>query len=68
MVNVISRDLLVGLRKRGFQLNFGYLGTGSRLLAWSKRGGYYLGKDLFPHRYYDTNTNINKILVGASSS
>ncbi|KAF9461716.1 hypothetical protein BDZ94DRAFT_1263163 [Collybia nuda] len=38
----LDKDLLDGLRKRGFQINFGYLDTGSRLLAWSKRGGYYL--------------------------
>lgn len=44
----VFRDLLDGLRKRGFQLNDGYLGTGSRLLAWSKRGGYYLGKAHIP--------------------
>ncbi|KAF9459685.1 hypothetical protein BDZ94DRAFT_1380914 [Collybia nuda] len=38
----LDKDILEGLRKRGFKLNDGLLGTGFALLAWSKAGGYYL--------------------------
>lgn len=37
------RELLDGLRKRGFKLNSGFKGTGFGLLAWKRAGGYYLG-------------------------
>lgn len=38
-----SREVLDGLRNRGFKLNEGILGTGFALLAWNNAGGYYLG-------------------------
>ena len=39
-----GRELLEGLRKRGFRTNKGYKDTsGAHLLAWTKGGGYYLG-------------------------
>ncbi|KAF5378871.1 hypothetical protein D9615_006928 [Tricholomella constricta] len=38
----LDKDVLDGLRARGFQLNDGIQGTGFALLAWSRAGGYYL--------------------------
>ncbi|KAG6839710.1 hypothetical protein C0991_012404 [Blastosporella zonata] len=38
----LDKDLLDGLRARGFLLTDGIQGTGFGLLAWSKAGGYYL--------------------------
>ncbi|KAG6909650.1 hypothetical protein DXG01_016230 [Tephrocybe rancida] len=38
----LDKDLLDGLRARGFKLTDGIQGTGFGLLAWSKAGGYYL--------------------------
>ncbi|KAG5640708.1 hypothetical protein DXG03_007477, partial [Asterophora parasitica] len=40
--NPIQRDILDGLRGRGFLLTDGIHGTGFGLLAWSRAGGYYL--------------------------
>ncbi|KAJ3746740.1 hypothetical protein DFH05DRAFT_1534500 [Lentinula detonsa] len=37
-----DRNMLDGLRKRGFKLNMGINGTGFGMLAWSKASGYYL--------------------------
>ncbi|KAF9078745.1 hypothetical protein BDP27DRAFT_1206778 [Rhodocollybia butyracea] len=37
-----DKELLDGLRQRGFKLNMGINGSGFGLLAWSKAGGYYL--------------------------
>jgi cation diffusion facilitator CzcD-associated flavoprotein CzcO len=38
----LDKDLLDGLRSRGFQLNYGIHDTGpGGLLVWSKGGGYY---------------------------
>ncbi|KAF8069230.1 hypothetical protein FPV67DRAFT_1669244 [Lyophyllum atratum] len=38
----LDKDILDGLRARGFLLNYGIHGTGFALLAWSRAGGYYL--------------------------
>ncbi|KAJ6628886.1 FAD/NAD-binding domain-containing protein [Mycena sp. CBHHK59/15] len=38
----IDRDLLDGLRKRGFRLNLGYKDAGFLLAVWESAGGYYL--------------------------
>ncbi|PFH45534.1 hypothetical protein AMATHDRAFT_71621 [Amanita thiersii Skay4041] len=38
----LDKDVLDGLTKRGFRINFGIQGTGFGMLAWSKAGGYYL--------------------------
>ncbi|KAG5651879.1 hypothetical protein H0H81_007073 [Sphagnurus paluster] len=38
----LDKDILDGLRARGFLLNDGIQGTGFGLLAWSRAGGYYL--------------------------
>jgi hypothetical protein len=46
------RDLLDGLRKRGFMLNDGPLGTGARLLVWTRAGGLYLGVFAAPNNLY----------------
>lgn len=37
------RDLLDGLRKRGFKLNFGIHDSGLALLALSRARGFYIG-------------------------
>ncbi|KAH7878743.1 uncharacterized protein C8R40DRAFT_1091012 [Lentinula edodes] len=37
-----DKEILDGLRKRGFKLNTGINGTGFGMLAWSKASGYYL--------------------------
>ncbi|EGO00127.1 hypothetical protein SERLA73DRAFT_107112 [Serpula lacrymans var. lacrymans S7.3] len=37
-----DKELLDGLRARGFQLSMGEEDTGILLLAWTKAGGYYL--------------------------
>ncbi|KII91612.1 hypothetical protein PLICRDRAFT_38413 [Plicaturopsis crispa FD-325 SS-3] len=37
-----DKDILDGLRKRGFKLTSGIDGSGFLLLAWSRAGGYYL--------------------------
>jgi hypothetical protein len=42
------RDLLDGLRSRGFQLNYGIHDAGPGLLVWSKGGGYYFGAYHYP--------------------
>lgn len=38
----LDKDLLDGLRKRGFRINWGYRDAGILLSAWTKAGGYYL--------------------------
>ncbi|KAG5641535.1 hypothetical protein DXG03_004810 [Asterophora parasitica] len=38
----LDKDLLDGLRSRGFLLNDGIHGTGFGLLSWSRYGGFYL--------------------------
>ena len=38
-----SREILDGLRKVGFRLNTGILGTGIFMLGWTRAGGHYLG-------------------------
>jgi len=43
-----SREILDGLRKVGFRLNTGLLGTGLFLLTWSRAGGYYIGTCIAP--------------------
>jgi hypothetical protein len=40
------RELLDGLRKRGFRLNLGYKDAGFSLAVWERAGGYYLGKQI----------------------
>ena len=42
-----TRDILDGLRKRGFKLNLGYNDTGLLPLVWRRGGGYYLGNSHF---------------------
>ena len=42
-VSFSRRDILDGLRSRGFQLNDGPHGAGMLLLASTRAGGYYLG-------------------------
>jgi hypothetical protein len=42
-----ARDILNGLRSVGFKVFDGINGTGSSLLARTKGGGYYLGKNSF---------------------
>ncbi|KAJ6539575.1 hypothetical protein B0H19DRAFT_1213485 [Mycena capillaripes] len=37
-----DKDLLDGLRKRGFRLNLGYKNAGFSLAVWENAGGYYL--------------------------
>ena len=37
------RQLLDGLRGRGFRLNFGDDGSGFLIKCWERGGGYYLG-------------------------
>ncbi|KAJ7930009.1 hypothetical protein B0H13DRAFT_2228389 [Mycena leptocephala] len=37
-----DKDLLDGLRKRGFRLNLGYKDAGFSLAVWENAGGYYL--------------------------
>lgn len=41
--DIVLREILDGLRKRGFKLGWGNEGSGFLLLAWTKGGGYYLG-------------------------
>jgi hypothetical protein len=48
VLTFIQRDLLDGLRSRGFQLNYGIHDTGPGLLVWSKGGGYYFGAYHYP--------------------
>ncbi|KAF7352602.1 hypothetical protein MVEN_01225700 [Mycena venus] len=38
-----DKELLDGLRKRGFRLNLGYKDAGFSLAVWENAGGYYLG-------------------------
>lgn len=38
------RELLDGLRKRGFKLDLGYKDAGFMLAVWEKAGGYYIGR------------------------
>ncbi|KAJ7055859.1 hypothetical protein C8F01DRAFT_1318724 [Mycena amicta] len=45
MVKVVAEDdkeILDGLRRIGFKLNDGIMGTGFALSVWSRAGGYYL--------------------------
>ncbi|KAJ7904759.1 hypothetical protein B0H14DRAFT_2664275 [Mycena olivaceomarginata] len=37
-----DKELLDGLRKRGFRLNLGYKDAGFSLAVWERAGGYYL--------------------------
>jgi len=39
-----SRELLEGLKKRGFKTTLGEDDSGFLLMAWNKGGGYYLGQ------------------------
>jgi Flavin-binding monooxygenase-like len=43
----LHRDLLDGLRKRGFKVNDGPMGSGLRLLVWTGTGGACLGIFLY---------------------
>src|ERR1700761_2927449 len=42
--NSFDREILDGLKKVGFRLNWGLEDAGFALTAWEKAGGYYLGK------------------------
>jgi hypothetical protein len=64
-----DRELLEGLRKRGFRTNKGYKDTsGATLLAWTKGGGYYLGafrcflKDA-PVSYLFVETGASQLII-----
>ena len=47
-----NRDILDGLQRVGFRLNYGLDGSGFLLLAWQRGGGYYLGTPLPRHLAY----------------
>ena len=42
---VFARELLQGLKSKGFRLNFGEDNSGFFPQFWKRGGGYYLGKD-----------------------
>ena len=53
VMDIRYSETLDGLKKIGFQLNEGIDGSGFAYLAWSKAGGYYLGKACFiEHAFY----------------
>jgi hypothetical protein len=66
ILTFIQRDLLDGLRSRGFQLNYGIHGTGPGLLVWSKGGGYYLGTYIPPSFHKQHFLTVPYIETGAS--
>lgn len=43
LLMVTCRDLLDGLKSRGFKLNRGTYDAGAYLNAWGRRGGHYIG-------------------------
>ena len=49
LVSTLDRDVLEGLERVGFRLNYGIDGSGFPLLAWERAGGYYFGKTFAIH-------------------
>ncbi|KAF7378261.1 Flavin-containing monooxygenase [Mycena sanguinolenta] len=41
-IDSLYRDLLDGLRKRGFKLNMGMMDAGFAISAWNRGGGFYI--------------------------
>ena len=62
--NARRRDLLDGLKKRGFRLNMGHNDCGLLPTVWERGGGYYLGNPI--NIFYRENSLIIDLDVGAS--
>jgi hypothetical protein len=62
-----SRELLEGLRKRGFKTTLGEDDSGFLLMAWNKGGGYYLGWSIYIIDWSESAlTGMHALDVGAS--